>query len=608
MTAPASTTSGIVLDGPLAALRERSIRLLHEVADHIGQINAEGIQDKQRLIEAADDLREMFLMVVVIGEFNAGKSTFVNALIGDTVLPMGITPTTDMIELIRFAPVASPKPEVREGAIREWRHPNTGVPGVVIVDTPGTGSVFAKHEQIAKSFLHRSDLVIFVISAKRAFAETERLYLELAKSYGKKIVVVINQMDLLDFREQNEVRSFVMQQIKDLLDLRPPIFLVSAKKSLQSGTGRGGLLSMILGDKDEFGMNAVKSYLRDTFEQVPPAQQKLITQLDYARRTAAKYTAEVQAKLNLIGSDTNAAEDLRREIERQASNLETQLQSTLRDVHQTFEQVKQRGGSFIDKHIRIVRASLRGMDKAALQKEFVTDVIGDTLTRLASTQEHYVNALVDNGRAYWRGVLDRLNKLEALLREEQATMDASVYADQRAAVQSAMALADSEMKAYTNKQVLESLQSTFESDVSRFTYGVISGSLGAIVALFALLTPGAITLHPLAFAGAVIGLPVALIGGGVAVWAWSNAVTKARKQLKDKIDELEVTFKTGLVTLTDSERNRLTQYGHQILAPVFSQLQTLAQRYKAQQAEITVFIERATGIEAEIKAITVVKP
>src|SRR5581483_6040553 len=128
-------------------------------------------------------------------------------------LPMGITPTTDMIELVRFAPVMTHKPKERDGTIREWEHPNTGAPGVVIVDTPGTGSVFQKHEQIAKSFLHRSDLVIFLISAKRAFAETERLYLELAKNYGKKIIVVINQVDLLDNKEQDQVKAFVQRQI-----------------------------------------------------------------------------------------------------------------------------------------------------------------------------------------------------------------------------------------------------------------------------------------------------------------------------------------------------------------------------------------------------------
>ena len=211
--------TSIVLEGPIAEAREREVRLLHDAAELVGQIGGEtSAEDKRRLQQNAADLQEMFFLVVVVGEFNAGKSTFINALLGDTLLPMGITPTTDAIELVRWSNRRGGEPRWREeGIVREWTHPNTGGPGVVIVDTPGTGSVFRRHEQIAKGFLSRSDLVIFLLSAKRALAETERLYLELARDYGKKIIVVINQTDLLEKREQQEVRTFVKQQLVELL-------------------------------------------------------------------------------------------------------------------------------------------------------------------------------------------------------------------------------------------------------------------------------------------------------------------------------------------------------------------------------------------------------
>src|SRR5687768_8801084 len=194
--------ANIVLEGPIAEVREREVRLLHNIATEVAQFGEAGQEDKERLQQSSADLREMFFMLVVIGEFNAGKSSFVNALLGDELLPMGITPTTEAIELIRYGKEKSRNAEIKEeGRLREWRHPSTGGPGVVIVDTPGTGSVFARHEEVAKNFLSRSDLVIFLISAKRAFAQTEKLYLELAKNYGKKIIVVINQADLLDAKE-----------------------------------------------------------------------------------------------------------------------------------------------------------------------------------------------------------------------------------------------------------------------------------------------------------------------------------------------------------------------------------------------------------------------
>src|SRR5258708_35304928 len=135
---PAQTTSGIVLEGPIAELREREVRLLFDFADFTGQLGGgDAGGDRQRVLDTASDLREMFLMVVIIGEFNAGKSTFVNALLGDSVLPMGITPTTEAIELVRYGPKANHKPDLRDGVIREGETPHPDAPVLGSVDTTG---------------------------------------------------------------------------------------------------------------------------------------------------------------------------------------------------------------------------------------------------------------------------------------------------------------------------------------------------------------------------------------------------------------------------------------------------------------------------------------
>lgn len=600
MTVPVTSTAGMVLEGPIAELREREIRLLYETAEHIGKIQPDGPADRKRLIEAADDLREMFLMVAVIGEFNAGKSTFVNALLGEALLPVGPTPTTDMIELVRYAPTPTRTPKVSEdSAVREWGHPNTGSAGVAIVDTPGTGSVFQKHEEIAKSFLHRSDLVIFLLSAKRAFADTERIYLEMAKNFGKKIIIVINQADLLDPKEQTEVRQFVQRQIDQLLNLKPSIFMVSAKKALQNARpgALGNLLRGNTSDADDYGMDAVRKHLQQVFEQVPPARQKLITRLDLLRAITARHQAALGGKLSLIGSDTNAAEALQREITQQASSLDKQLAQTMGEVSTVLTGVKDRGGRFIEENVNVIKATLRGLDRDKMTANFEREVLGDAMTRIASTQEHYVNALVDGGRAYWRGVIDRLSKMEALLRDEAVSMDASTYADQRTALQAALTMADIELKAYTDNRVIEAIEDNYDQNVRSFIYSAASG-LGGVLAFIASAAAAAApgVIPPLAAIGAILGPVAFVVGGGAAVLFWRRAVSQARKELDTRVSELEDSYRKSLSDLTIRERNRLVQYGQQILAPVFSQLQALAQRYKEQQEQLTAFDGRATEI------------
>jgi small GTP-binding protein len=602
----------VVLEGFIAELREREIRLLSDAADQVSKIQPDGEADRQRLLDAAGDLREMFLLVTIIGEFNAGKTTFVNALLGEPLLPMGILPTTDMIEVIRFAPARGLAPEIKSDSVREWQHPNTGSAGVAIIDTPGTGSVFQKHEEIAKSFLHRSDLVIFVISAKRAFADTERLYLETAKNFGKKIVIVINQADLLDERERRDVRKFVKSQVDQLLGLQPPIFMVSAKMALQEGkatplasmatpTTSEGEISLLPANR--YGFVPLMSYLHNVFEQVPPAKQKLQTRLELLKSIIARHQATIKSRASLIGQDADAASNLQQEINRQAETLDKQMKDTLNQVNNVLAEVRKRGGYFLERHIKVAQGAFRGVDKEALRKEFESDVMGDAMTRLNAAQESYINALVDGSRAYWRSVLTRLGKLDAILREESVGMDAGAYADQRAALQAAMTLADIEMRAYSDQKLIEDIQEDFDQNVRNFIYGAVGSVGGAAAVLISIIggaaVPGA-AFPPLAVLGLIVGVPVALGGGLIANQARRKGVHNAQEQLEKRLQGIEDRYKEALSKITAQERNRLIQYGHQILGPVFSQLEALGARYKEQQQGLERFATYADDINKDL--------
>src|SRR5690606_32942256 len=108
-------------------------------------------------------------------------------------------------------------------------------------------------------------------------------------------------------RERKEVQNFVKQQLAELLDLRPEIFMVSAKLALTDKGTAGGLFKT--GGSDPGGMNAVREYLHNIFSRVPPAKQKLYAQLDFVDSVTRKYTADLDKQIGLITSDTALAED-----------------------------------------------------------------------------------------------------------------------------------------------------------------------------------------------------------------------------------------------------------------------------------------------------------
>ncbi len=585
------------LDGTLAALRESEIRLLTDIGATVADMG-EGAQDeRQRLADVAQDLRDMFFLVVVIGEFNAGKSSFVNALLADNLLPMGITPTTEAIELIRYDPHVNRKPNLRPDGIREWTHPNTGAPGVALVDTPGTGSVFQKHERVARSFLHRSDLVVFVVSAKRAFAETERLYLEVARNYGKKIILVVNQIDLLQPKEQVEVRRFIEQQVDELLSIRPLLFMVSAKEALSTRNASGAVVG------DPGGMEAVRAHLRGVFNEAPPAQQKLIAQLDMAERLVKDYQGTVQRKADLVNIDTTKVREVQRELEQQSVGLSAQLKVARGEIDSVFEGMRRRGINFIDTNFSIRKIG-RTPKREVLQAEFQEVVIGRALRDIGEATNGYINAVVDNSRLYWRGVIDRLNQLRELMEQEVTGLDSGIYSEQREALQEAIQIAESELKTYSTGKIVTEIQEIFETNSAGFTTSVLASLGGLVLILLALAPAGPIIgagAAPLAFPAFVFGAPILLGGGYFALRYFRGVVSDTKRDLHQRIDELEKSYETALDDLTNKERTRLTQYGTQVLTPIFSRLEVLAQRYAAQQSALRAHLTQLAALREQIE-------
>ena len=152
-------------------------------------------EDQGALDRSIQQLDEFFLLVVV-GEFNAGKSAFINALLGHSVLKEGVTPTTTQVNILHYGDTQGR--EVIDENLHLITAPVSFLSEISIVDTPGTNAIIREHEEITSKFIPRSDLVLFITSADRPFTESERSFLEKIKNWGKKVVFVINKIDILN--------------------------------------------------------------------------------------------------------------------------------------------------------------------------------------------------------------------------------------------------------------------------------------------------------------------------------------------------------------------------------------------------------------------------
>ncbi len=263
-------------------LDEKRKSLLRELHRQLGELRVllvrVGTSDEHQkaLARAISQLDELFLLVVV-GEFNAGKSAVINALLGEKVLEEGPTPTTSRVELVKYG--AERKRTPAGGAFEEVALPLELLREMNIVDTPGTNAVVEGHEALTRDFVPRSELVLFVTSADRPFTESERRFLETIRDWGKKVVVAVNKIDILEGpADVEKVVEFVRDKLRELLGLRPEVFGVSARQTWKAKTAG------YLPDAARNGFGALEAYLSRTLDDVGRLRVKLESPLGVADR------------------------------------------------------------------------------------------------------------------------------------------------------------------------------------------------------------------------------------------------------------------------------------------------------------------------------------
>src|SRR6185295_15858967 len=124
-------------------------RALGELQVALGKVEAEA-DDRGALAESIRQLDELFLLVVV-GEFNAGKSTLINALLGAAVLEEWVTPTTTAIHVLRHGETESRR--LIQPGLEERTAPVPLLTHLPLVDTPGTNALDRDHEAITERFV-----------------------------------------------------------------------------------------------------------------------------------------------------------------------------------------------------------------------------------------------------------------------------------------------------------------------------------------------------------------------------------------------------------------------------------------------------------------------
>lgn len=590
-------------------LRRKQREVLTATLDTLGKVD--GLPEEQ-LAQARDALfhTDHPYLCVLVGAFNTGKSSLINALIGAPVLSVGATPTTNRIAILRYGEALQ---TLSGGDYDTLFYPSPLLQRLSFVDTPGLDSVFRGHAEVTRAFLHRADLVLLVMLATQAMSASSLSDIQKLRAYGKRLIVVVNQIDLIEPSEREAVRAFVIEQGKLTLGESPQVWLTSAKWASEATRS-------LPRDEDKWqasGFAQLEAYFEQALSDAERVRQKLETPQHIMRNVMSAANAQVAAQQSALAEYRRSAANVRGQIEASIREQEETARAIAAEIDAKFNEAIQRGQAAI-------RDVFRWSKAFSLAFSGLGEVVGIArFFRRFGAQTHAQNAFaqhkVDEPLAQIPAIADRLApRLEG--RDIRDVEDLVLHTKQElerlpSALQAKVIGTLSAPQSYDRtilKNVREKLQ--MQLDLARATeFKTIDNAVrNTIVALsvyvLAVLLIGGFLIAVAAATSAELGvwllallMVLALIIGGASAMplrgafmanAYARRMDAARRAYQD--------------TLSKAVAEQIA-YGRQLrqdaVAPFLRMVETQVAQADAIKAELAEREKALTALEAELSAL-----
>ena len=529
-------------------------RLVLHVRDTLA--NADGSRaDLERLVQLLTEMDELFLLVVA-GEYNAGKSTFINALLGDEVFAMGDLPTTRVISILRHGEPGPP--EAAGEHTRIYRYPLDVLRDLEIVDTPGTNSIERMEEEITRGFVPRADLVLFVTSLLQPLTASELDFLGHIREWGKKVIFVVNGVDRRNSDEQlGRVREYLEREITARLGgPAPATYFVSALRGLRRKVaakhGDAGAPLPPPDALDQF--DELERYLIETLRETERVRLKLLSPLGVLRHVLDRNRTAIATRREVVQEDGRVLRTVRDQLDAYTSEMRTDSERYLLELRASLGEVERRGRGWLERNIRVGNINLL-RNRDAVENRFRNEVVAEAPREIEDVVHRMVDWTVRRNLKLWTAVFAELDAHTARLRASGALAAHAdsefqynreeLFARLRQPIERRLGDFNAEAEA---REVVDSMR---EAVTQAFGVNVLALGLGAVlVAVFttaALDVTGVLTATLFAIAGWLI-------------------IPARRRQLIRDLEQKIAKLSTDLSTLLAGKfQEQLARYEQQLL-------------------------------------------
>jgi small GTP-binding protein len=504
-------------------------RILNELRTSLVRFGAsdEKMAPLERSIEQLD---ELFLLVVV-GEFNSGKSAFINALAGQRLMEEGVTPTTAQVTPVR-------------------------IDDINIVDTPGTNAIIREHEQITSEFVPRADLVLFVTSADRPFTETERLFLERIRDWGKKLVVVINKIDILaGEKEAGEVRSYVADNARRLLGVTPEVFPVSARAAFRAKSGEPELWA-------SSGFEPLERYIKSTLDQAARTQLKLMNPLGVGAALIDRYAIATRERIGALRADLALLDDVESQLGLFERDMTREFEGRMASVDNVLLEMERRGHDFFDDTMRIGRM-IDLLNRSRVQEGFERQVVADAPQQIERRVTELIDWLVDADFRQWQRITKHLADRRRAFRDRivgqpQDDEESRPFHDERRRmVETVGRAAQTVVETYDRRREASQL-----ADGARNAVAAAAAAGAGALGLGTLIAIAATTA-----AADVTGILLASVVAALGFFVIPARRSKAKAEMRKKIGDVRTRLSAALRAQFQEEIGRSTARLRESVAP-----------------------------------------
>jgi hypothetical protein len=457
-----------------------------------------------------------------------------------------------------------------------------------IVDTPGTNAVLRGHEALTREFVPRSDLVLFVTSADRPFTESERAFLEMIRSWGKKVVVAVNKVDILEKREDvRAVVGFVRENMEALLGLRPEVFPVSARQAMRAKVGFDAA------QLRASGFAQLETFLTRTLDEVQRLRLKLLNPLGVGFRVLDRAAQVAEARLALLKEDFATLAEIEGQLALHREDMARDFRFRLTDVEKILSDFEKRGHGFFDRTLRLGRI-FDLVNRERIRDDFERQVVADLPRVVEKRVEEIVEWMVASELKQWQAINERLQRRQAVHADRIVGQVAGSFEGDRTRIlKDVRRDAQRAVETYDHRAEAKRLaQAVREAVAGTALLQVGAIGLGAAVAALATTTVADVT-----------GVLAAGVMSVVGLLLLPARRKRARADLEAKVAAMRETLLSRLRASFGREMDQARQRVIEGIGPYSRFVRAEGERFKAQRDELAVLRKGLETLKVRIEAL-----